>query len=97
LIDRFEAEIKGQTEDKVKVESKLRTSGHISGSKSDDDLGISTGGRPEGPPQHVWIDRMEEFRSALFSIHDILKIKNLTPPRVKVGTNLFLLHFLKRC
>lgn len=83
MIEHFKAEIKKATEDKIKVESNLRTHGRMS-SKSDDELGSLSGGRSDGPRPHDWIDRMEQFRSALFAVHAILKIKGLTPPRIKV-------------
>ena len=83
MIERFEAEIKERTKDKVKVERKIRIGDPTAGFKLDDDPGVFDAGRSEGPPHHVWVEQMENFRSALISIHDVLKNK-APPSRIKV-------------
>ncbi|KAI1121303.1 hypothetical protein F5Y10DRAFT_282592 [Nemania abortiva] len=85
MIDHFKVEIKDQTEDGVKLEVKRRTNARPNSARSDEDLGTLASGR-SGPPQHVWVDRMEDFRRSLFNIHNTIPtVKNMMPPRIKVA------------
>ena len=84
MIKQFEDDIEKQTNKLVKIESKIRNGDIMAGSRSDDDLGTSAVGSSESPPHHVWVERMEDFRSALVSIHALFKSNTLTPPRIKV-------------
>jgi hypothetical protein len=84
MIDRFKAQINRQTKDGVKIDLKRRTSPRPGGTRSDDDLENLAGGRNE-PPQHAWVERMEEFRRALVKLHStVLTVKSLIPQRIKV-------------
>lgn len=85
MIERFENEIKGQTnEKKLKIEKRIHSGSVTSNYKSDDDLEMSEVGVSDGPPQQVWVEKMEGFRSALISIHEVLKNKIPEPQRIKV-------------
>ncbi|KAJ8119714.1 hypothetical protein ONZ43_g3397 [Nemania bipapillata] len=85
LLYRFKQEIKKQTNNELKLDVRLRTSARPGTTKLDEDVINQAGGR-NGPPQHAWVERMEEFRASLFKIHsEVLKVKNITPPRIKVA------------
>lgn len=86
MLDRFETEIKKNTGDKVKVTVIHRMSGLVSQLDSNEDARDSAGGRTEEPQQHKWVKRMDEFRTALTSIHRILEeTETERPERVKVS------------
>jgi hypothetical protein len=85
MVERFKNDIHKYTDDKVKVFIKVRMPGAASDADMDDDMGASVTGRAEGPHQHKWVEKMEEFRGALISVHRALMDRNiLGPPRVKV-------------
>ena len=45
---------------------------------------LAVGSEESPTQQHVWVEKMEEFRNALFGLHKFLNLKSLTPERIKV-------------
>jgi hypothetical protein len=86
MIESFENEVKIRTKGTVKIERKIHSGTVISNIKSDDDLDALDIGTSDGPPQQVWIERMEDFRSALISIHRLLN-NRINIPRIKACIN----------
>ncbi|KAL9473840.1 hypothetical protein ACSS6W_008220 [Trichoderma asperelloides] len=84
MIEGFENEVNDRTKGRVKIEKRIHTGTVISNIKSDDDLDDSEIGISDGPPQQVWIERMEDFRRSLISVHRLLN-NRLKIPRVKVA------------
>lgn len=82
MIEGFENEVNDRTKGRVKIEKRIHTGTVISNIKSDDDLDDSEIGISDGPPQQVWIERMEDFRRSLISVHRLLN-NRLKIPRVK--------------
>lgn len=85
MIETFETEINDRTKGRVKIEKRIHSGTVTSSIKSDDDLDPSETGISDGPPQQVWVERMEDFRSSLISVHRLLGGKIKIPP-VKVYT-----------
>ncbi|KAK1237548.1 hypothetical protein MKX08_003173 [Trichoderma sp. CBMAI-0020] len=71
----FESEIRDKTNGKVKIEKKIHTSTVISNIKSGDDQDAPEIGISDGPPQQVWVERMEDFRRSMISIYRALNNK----------------------
>ena len=84
MIEKFKKDIMDQTNDQVKVEHKLRMEGFTAGSKLDDDGQATAVGRSQGPPQHEWVETMENFRRTLSSLHGLLDATVLARQRIKV-------------
>ncbi|KAL6790254.1 hypothetical protein GGI42DRAFT_218651 [Trichoderma sp. SZMC 28013] len=84
MIETFETEINDRTKGRVKIEKRIHSGTVTSSIKSDDDLDPSEIGTSDGPPQQIWVERMEDFRSSLISVHRLLGGKIKVPP-VKVA------------
>ncbi|KAL7928909.1 hypothetical protein V8C35DRAFT_316826 [Trichoderma chlorosporum] len=84
MIADFENKVKIGTKEKINIESITYSGVVTSNVNPGDDLGTSDIGISDGAPQQVWIERMEDFRSALMSIHRSLK-NSIEIPRVKVA------------
>ena len=59
---------------KLKIETEIHTGTITSSLKSDNDLDTSEADTPDGPPHHVWVGKIEEFRNALVPIHTVLNL-----------------------
>lgn len=82
MIEGFESEIHNKTNGKVKIEKKIHTGTVISNIKSGDDQDAPEIGISDGPPQQVWVERMEDFRRSMISIYRALN-NRIEIPRVK--------------
>lgn len=94
MLDRFKTDIKKYTDDKVGVKVNYRMSGLFTKLDSDEEMGAAAEGEVGGEQQHIWVTKMEEFRTALNSIHTELTRMGITrPERVKVSLTCYdLLH-----
>lgn len=97
LLGQFEIDIrrvalrdKQKPHRTIKVEIRREISGLMRGLESPANGSSWISGYVQGEKQHDWIERMEEFRSALRGIHDEFALAELEePPRVNVGFHLF--------
>ncbi|KAL6695387.1 hypothetical protein J3F84DRAFT_408366 [Trichoderma pleuroticola] len=93
MIETFETEINDRTKGRVKIEKRIHSGTVTSSIKSDDDLDPSDIGASDGPPQQVWVERMEDFRSSLISVHRLLGGKIKIPPVALIDDGVDLLSF----
>lgn len=83
-LEYFKADVKNNTENKIEPTVNYLMSGLLPDFNEDND--DSGGATEEGKKQHDWIQQMEEFRTALNSIHKELRISGKQlPERVKVS------------
>lgn len=82
MIEGFESEINDRTKGRIKIEKRIHTGTVISNIKSGDDLDAPEIGISDGPPQQIWVERMEDFRRSMMSIHRVLD-NSIKVPRVK--------------
>ncbi|KAM0520616.1 hypothetical protein ACHAPE_003013 [Trichoderma viride] len=82
MIEGFESEINDRTKGRVKIEKRIHTGTVTSNIKSGDDLDAPEIGISDGPPQQIWVERMEDFRRSMISIHRALN-NRVKVPRVK--------------
>ena len=85
VILQFEDSITNQTDKNVKI--KVQDWKGDFTNLEDDGGAFATGSKESPPQQHEWVKKMEEFRSALRSLHGFLDTQNLTPPRIKVRSH----------
>lgn len=85
-MKQFEAQVKDWPKKDIRVEKKVYTCAVTAGSKVGDDSETLDEGRSDGSGHHhIWVEKMENFRSCLISIHRVLsQLEIPTPPRVKV-------------
>lgn len=83
LLDNFKHHVESKTKNKVAVDHKQLTSSDADGSGTDGYLGAVTLDNPM-PPDHLWIDAMKNFRTALMTVHSTLP-QGVNPKRIKVS------------
>ena len=89
MLKDFKTDVSDQIQgDTVAIEIAHRMNGIFTKHDLDEESNDAAGGRAEGEKQHTWVKRMEEFRSALNSVHTALKDKGIdAPERVKVSSS----------
>ncbi|QYS96683.1 Peptidase_S8 domain-containing protein [Trichoderma simmonsii] len=85
MLERFKNEVKKYTE-KLEIKIIPRIAGLFSKEDLNERSNDVTGSKEEGEQQHIWVKRMEQFRTALNSIHKGFPgMKVQEPNRVKVA------------